>query len=43
MIPYLVYRTGKRTAKGLMKDGYNSLVRYFYNNFSDGFRQVKEI
>ena len=34
-------RTGKRTTLGLLKDGYNSLVRYFYNNFSDGFRQVK--
>ncbi len=26
---------------GLLRDGYNSLMRYFYNNFSDGFRQVR--
>ena len=25
---------------GLVKDGYNSAVRYYYNNFSDGYRQV---
>ena len=34
------YRTGKRTLLGLMKDGYNSAIRYYYNNFNDGFRQV---
>jgi len=32
-------RTGKRTKKGLMKDGANSLTRYYKNNFNDGFRQ----
>ncbi|GIY70231.1 phosphatidylinositol-3-phosphatase SAC1 [Caerostris darwini] len=32
-------RTGKRGKQGLMKDGVNSVVRYFKNNFSDGFRQ----
>ncbi|VDM16241.1 unnamed protein product [Hydatigera taeniaeformis] len=32
-------RTGKRTFKGMLTDGYNSLVRYFLNNFADGFRQ----
>jgi len=32
-------RTGKRTVFGLMQDGYNSAVRYFKNNFQDGFRQ----
>uniref|UniRef100_F6YM78 Phosphatidylinositol-3-phosphatase SAC1 n=2 Tax=Ciona intestinalis TaxID=7719 RepID=F6YM78_CIOIN len=32
-------RTGKRTKFGLLKDGYNSAVRYLKNNFSDGFRQ----
>lgn len=32
-------RTGKRTKMGLLKDGWNSLVRYYKNNFSDGFRQ----
>jgi hypothetical protein len=36
----LSYRTGKRTKKGLLRDGYNSAVRYFMNNFYDGFRQV---
>ncbi|XP_050355860.1 phosphatidylinositol-3-phosphatase SAC1 [Nymphalis io] len=32
-------RTGKRTRLGLLKDGINSLTRYYKNNFSDGFRQ----
>uniref|UniRef100_H2YC96 Phosphatidylinositol-3-phosphatase SAC1 n=1 Tax=Ciona savignyi TaxID=51511 RepID=H2YC96_CIOSA len=32
-------RTGKRTKFGLLRDGYNSAVRYLKNNFSDGFRQ----
>uniref|UniRef100_A0A182U2I6 Phosphatidylinositol-3-phosphatase SAC1 n=1 Tax=Anopheles melas TaxID=34690 RepID=A0A182U2I6_9DIPT len=32
-------RTGKRTFKGLLRDGLNSLTRYVKNNFSDGFRQ----
>ncbi|XP_059520304.1 phosphatidylinositol-3-phosphatase SAC1 isoform X4 [Myotis daubentonii] len=32
-------RTGKRTQLGLVKDGWNSLIRYYKNNFSDGFRQ----
>ena len=35
-----ICRTGKRTAFGMLKDGYNSAIRYFYNNFRDGFRQV---
>lgn len=34
-------RTGKRTKNGLVKDGANSLARYYLNNFSDGFRQVR--
>ena len=25
---------------GLLRDGYNSAIRYYYNNFYDGFRQV---
>ena len=33
-------RTGKRTKKGVLNDGWNSLTRYFKNNFADGFRQV---
>ncbi|XP_011141831.1 phosphatidylinositide phosphatase SAC1 isoform X2 [Harpegnathos saltator] len=32
-------RTGKRTKLGAMKDGLNSLTRYYKNNFADGFRQ----
>ncbi|GAB5567988.1 phosphatidylinositide phosphatase SAC2 isoform X2 [Prionailurus iriomotensis] len=32
-------RTGKRTQLGLVMDGWNSLIRYYKNNFSDGFRQ----
>lgn len=32
-------RTGKRTMQGALNDGLNSLTRYYYNNFSDGFRQ----
>ncbi|XP_022818465.1 phosphatidylinositide phosphatase SAC1-A [Spodoptera litura] len=32
-------RTGKRTRLGLVRDGVNSLTRYYKNNFSDGFRQ----
>uniref|UniRef100_A0A182K2S0 Phosphatidylinositol-3-phosphatase SAC1 n=1 Tax=Anopheles christyi TaxID=43041 RepID=A0A182K2S0_9DIPT len=32
-------RTGKRTFKGLLRDGLNSLTRYIKNNFTDGFRQ----
>ncbi|XP_060539626.1 phosphatidylinositol-3-phosphatase SAC1 isoform X1 [Pantherophis guttatus] len=32
-------RTGKRTQWGLLMDGWNSLIRYYKNNFSDGFRQ----
>lgn len=33
-------RTGKRTMAGAAKDGYNSMVRYYKNNFRDGYRQV---
>ncbi|KAM3178932.1 hypothetical protein ACTXT7_001608 [Hymenolepis weldensis] len=32
-------RTGKRTIKGVLMDAYNSAVRYYLNNFADGFRQ----
>jgi hypothetical protein len=32
-------RTGRRTKAGLLRDGWNSLVRYVINNFYDGFRQ----
>lgn len=32
-------RTGKRTIWGLFQDGWNAAIRYFINNFSDGFRQ----
>lgn len=30
-------RTGKRTYKGAMNDGINSVTRYFINNFTDGY------
>lgn len=33
-------RTGKRTRKGLVEDGWNSVMRYLKNNFFDGARQV---
>ena len=33
-------RTGKRTRKGLLEDGLNSVVRYLKNNFFDGARQA---
>lgn len=32
-------RTGQRTTYGMLKDGVNSLHRYYLNNFSDGYRQ----
>lgn len=32
-------RTGKRTKMGMLKDGVNSLTRYYKNNFTDGYRQ----
>uniref|UniRef100_A0A7G3AHR1 Phosphatidylinositol-3-phosphatase SAC1 n=1 Tax=Lutzomyia longipalpis TaxID=7200 RepID=A0A7G3AHR1_LUTLO len=32
-------RTGKRTKMGLVKDGINSMTRYYKNNFTDGMRQ----
>lgn len=35
-------RLGKRTKSGLLRDGVNSLVRYYKNNLADGFRQVCE-
>ncbi len=37
----LCYRTGSRSYGGMLRDGYNSAIRYFYNNFYDGFRQVR--
>ncbi|XP_036929817.1 phosphatidylinositol-3-phosphatase SAC1-B isoform X2 [Acanthopagrus latus] len=33
-------RMGKRTQWGLLMDGWNSMIRYYKNNFSDGFRQL---
>ena len=36
-------RTGKRTKFGMLKDGYNSAIRYYKNNFTDGFRQVQMV
>lgn len=37
------YRTGKRTLLGALKDGFNSAIRYYYNNFQDGYRQVSTL
>jgi hypothetical protein len=34
-------RTGKREAKGMLKDGVNSISRYYINNFQDDMRQVR--
>lgn len=34
-------RTGKRSYQGLLHDGLNSATRYYKNNFTDGFRQVR--
>lgn len=33
-------RTGKRTQIGALRDGVNSMTRYYKNNFADGYRQV---
>ncbi|XP_057492537.1 phosphoinositide phosphatase SAC7-like isoform X3 [Actinidia eriantha] len=32
-------RCGQRTAQGILKDGWNSLARYYLNNFCDGTKQ----
>ncbi|XP_052191197.1 phosphoinositide phosphatase SAC7-like [Diospyros lotus] len=32
-------RYGQRTAQGILKDGYNALMRYYLNNFRDGTKQ----
>lgn len=32
-------RTGNRTKMGLLEDGKRSVIRYYKNNFADGFRQ----
>eukprot|EP01088_Endostelium_zonatum_P000921 TRINITY_DN11196_c0_g1_i1.p1 TRINITY_DN11196_c0_g1~~TRINITY_DN11196_c0_g1_i1.p1 ORF type:complete len:618 (-),score=141.95 TRINITY_DN11196_c0_g1_i1:75-1850(-) len=32
-------RIGKRTIAGIINDGVNSVQRYYFNNFRDGFRQ----
>lgn len=37
---WLIERTGKRTTKGAINDGKNSVIRYFYGNFFDGKKQV---
>lgn len=33
----IITRTGKRTKMGALMDGVNSVIRYFNNNFSDGY------
>uniref|UniRef100_A0A5S6Q8R4 Phosphatidylinositol-3-phosphatase SAC1 n=1 Tax=Trichuris muris TaxID=70415 RepID=A0A5S6Q8R4_TRIMR len=32
-------RTGRRTISGALRDGYNAVMRWYINNFNDGFRQ----
>jgi hypothetical protein len=32
-------KTGKRTKKGMINDGINSVMRYYINNFTDGVKQ----
>ncbi|XP_038882829.1 phosphoinositide phosphatase SAC7 [Benincasa hispida] len=32
-------RYGQRTIQGIMKDGWNALLRYYLNNFADGTKQ----
>lgn len=34
---YFSWRTGKRTVKGMLDDLVNSVIRYFSNNFCDGY------
>ena len=36
----LPIRFGQRSNWGVLQDGINSAVRYYKNNFADGFRQV---
>lgn len=43
MLFYYIFRTGQRSTMGLVKDGYNSCMRYVLNNFYDGFRQVRPL
>lgn len=33
----IISRTGKRTKMGALMDGVNSVIRYFNNNFRDGY------
>ncbi|GER37048.1 phosphoinositide phosphatase family protein [Striga asiatica] len=33
-------RFGQRTIQGILKDGWNALMRYYLNNFCDGTKQV---
>ena len=35
-------RTGKRTLRGIMNDGWNSTLRFYINNFLDSSRQVSQ-
>ena len=36
----LICRCGRRTAQGILNDGWNSLAHYYLNNFCDGTKQV---
>ena len=33
----IIVRTGVRTIRGAIEDGINSIIRYFNNNFCDGY------
>lgn len=40
LIIFLYNRCGQRTVLGILKDGFNALMRYYLNNFADGTKQV---
>ena len=40
LLQFNLFRTGRRSGYGILQDGLNSLIRYYKNNFADGFRQV---
>lgn len=37
---FFINRFGQRTIQGILKDGWNALMRYYLNNFIDGTKQV---
>lgn len=38
-----ILRCGQRTVQGILKDGWNALMRYYLNNFCDGTKQVEYV